>query len=82
MRHEALEAGTGFSLSGGSVRLEALKPAEDGGLAVRLREVEGTSARCVFSAGGIGMEAAFAPCQCRTFLFRNGSWRESNMLEE
>ena len=82
MRHEALEAGTGFSLSGGSVRLEALKPAEDGGLAVRLREVEGTSARCVFSAGGTGMEAAFAPCQCRTFLFRNGSWRESNMLEE
>jgi alpha-mannosidase len=67
--------------AGGDVVLSVVKGAEDGGYAARAYETAGNAARATLDVLGTRVEADFGPHEIKTFLLRDGSAVETDLLE-
>jgi alpha-mannosidase len=66
---------------GGEVVLTVLKRGEDGGWALRAYETAGHAARATLEAFGTTIEADFGPHEIKTFVLRDGTPVETDLLE-
>ena len=66
---------------GGDVVLTVVKAGEDDGVAVRAYESAGRAARAAFDVLGTKVEAEFGPHEIKTFVLRDGSAVETDLLE-
>jgi alpha-mannosidase len=66
---------------GGHVVLTVLKAGEDGGYAIRAFEAAGQAGRAAFTALGTRVEAEFGPHEIKTFVLRDGTATETDLLE-
>ncbi len=75
-------AGSYVQLSGDGVGISCVKYAEDGGgIIVRIREYRGTAQHCILTVKGVPFETDVAPYEIKTLLYRDGTVRETDMLE-
>jgi alpha-mannosidase len=66
---------------GGDVVLTVLKAGEDGGYVVRAFESSGRAARLSSTVLGTAIEADFGPHEIKTFVLRDGTAVETDLLE-
>ena len=66
---------------GGDVVLTVVKGGEEGGIAVRAYESAGRPARATVDVLGTKVEAEFGPHEIKTFVLRDGSAVETDLLE-
>jgi alpha-mannosidase len=66
---------------GGDVVLTVVKGGEEGGIAVRAYESAGRPARATIDVLGTKVEAEFGPHEIKTFVLRDGSAVETDLLE-
>jgi len=67
--------------AGGDVVLSVVKGGEDGGYVARAYETAGRAAHATLNVLGTRVEAEFGPHEIKTFVLRDGSAVETDMLE-
>lgn len=81
MKHPGCPCLPSAEIAGESVRLEAFKPGEDGGVTLRLRETDGAACACRVSLAGTQTCVRLRPFEIKTLALRGGVWHETDMLE-